>query len=216
MLSVKSFIFNPLQENTYILYNEQKDCVIVDAGNMEPNEDEQLFRYIDENKLKPVMLLSTHSHIDHVMGNAVLSKKYGAQLAASPLERKYFDKVWVYAAAFGLNFSDDRFMVPSIDLAHGDIVKVGDDELKVLLTPGHAPGHICFYDEKDGFVMTGDTLFYRGVGRWDLLGGKYEQLYNSLRDVLYQLPDDTIAYCGHGPQTRIGDEKRNNPEISLL
>lgn len=216
MLSVKSFTFNPLQENAYILYNERKECVIVDAGNMEPFEDELLFRYIDENALKPVMLLSTHSHIDHVMGNGVLANRYGIKLAASPLERKYFDKVWAYATAFGLDFSEDRFIVPSVDLADGEIVKVGDDELKVLLTPGHAPGHICFYDEKDGFVMTGDTLFYRGVGRWDLLGGNYEQLYNSLRKVLYQLPDDTIAYCGHGPQTRIGDEKRNNPEISLL
>lgn len=214
MLSVKSFIFNQLQENTYILYNENKDCVIVDAGNHLKYEDEQIIDYIDKNGLQPIMLLSTHSHIDHVMGNAVLAKRYGIRLAASPVERKYFEKVWIYAAAFGFDFTQEECLMPSIDLADGEIIKIGDDELKVLYTPGHAPGHVCFYDEKDGFILTGDTLFYRGVGRWDLIGGNYEQLEKSLREVIYKLPDDTIAYCGHGPNTRIGDEKRNNPEIN--
>ena len=213
MLSVKTFIFNQIQVNTYIVYNEKKECVIIDAGNLEPFEDAQILNYIDNNNLKPLMLLNTHSHIDHVMGNKVLAEKYKIELAAHPIEKPFYDKVWAYAAAFGINFTQDRCLTPNVDLNDGDIVKIGDDTLKVLLTPGHSPGHICFYDEIDGMVFSGDTLFYRGVGRWDLPGGNYTQLEKSLLNVLYKLPDDTIVYCGHGPQTRIGDEKRNNPYV---
>ena len=214
MLSVKTFIFNSIQVNTYVVYNENKECVIIDAGNLERFEDEQILNYIEKSGLKPLMLLNTHSHIDHVMGNKVIAEKYSIELAASPIEKPFYDKVWMFAAAFGINFTQDRCLTPTIDLVDGQIIKIGNDELKVLSTPGHAPGHVCFYDEKDGIVFTGDTLFYRGVGRWDLPGGNYNQLEKSLREVLYKLPDDTIAYCGHGSMTRIGDEKRNNPEIN--
>ncbi|MBQ6083932.1 MAG: MBL fold metallo-hydrolase [Bacteroidales bacterium] len=214
MLSVKTFIFNSIQVNTYVVYNENKECVIIDAGNLERFEDEQILNYIEKSGLKPLMLLNTHSHIDHVMGNKVIAEKYNIELAASPIEKPFYDKVWMFAAAFGINFTQDRCLTPTIDLVDGQIIKIGNDELKVLSTPGHAPGHVCFYDEKDGIVFTGDTLFYRGVGRWDLPGGNYNQLEKSLLNVLYKLPDNTIAYCGHGPQTRIGDEKRNNPEIN--
>ena len=214
MLSVKTFIFNPIQVNTYIVYNEKKECVIIDAGNFERFEDEQVLNYIDKNGLKPLMLLNTHSHIDHVMGNAVIANKYDIQLASHPIEKPLYDKVWMYAAAFGIDLTQDRFLSPTIELNDGDIVKIGDDELKVLFTPGHAPGHICFYDEKDGMVFSGDTLFYRGIGRCDLPGGNYYQIEKSLREVLYKLPDDTVVYCGHGSTTKIGDEKRNNPEVT--
>lgn len=209
MLSVKSFVFNPIQVNTYVVYNENKECVVIDAGNMERFEDEQIINYIDKNGLKPLMLLNTHSHIDHVMGNKTLADKYGIQLAASPVEKPFYDKVWAYASAFGLDFTQDRCLAPSIDLADGEIIKVGDDELKVLYTPGHAPGHVCYYDENGGVVFTGDTLFYRGIGRCDLPGGNYYEIEKSLREILYKLPDNTVVYCGHGPTTSIGDEKRN-------
>ena len=213
MLSVKTFIFNQIQVNTYIVYNENKECVIIDAGNIERFEDEQILNYIDKNGLKPLMLLNTHSHIDHVMGNKVLADKYHIELAASSVEKPFYDKVWAYAAAFGINFTQDRCLTPTKELNDGDVIKIGADELKVLFTPGHAPGHVCFYDEKDCMLFSGDTLFYRGVGRWDLPGGNYNQLEKSLLNVLYKLPDDTVVYCGHGPQTRLGDEKRNNPYI---
>lgn len=216
MLSVKTFIFNAIQVNTYIVYNENKECVIIDAGNYVKFEDEQLLSYIDRSGLKPIMLLNTHSHIDHVMGNKLLADRYKVELGAHPIEKSYYDKVWAYATAFGINFTQDNCQLPSIDLNEGDTVSIGQDKLKVLFTPGHAPGHICFYDEADGMVFSGDTLFRRGVGRWDLLGGNYSQLEQSLLNVLYKLPDDTLVYCGHGPTTRIGDEKRNNPEINSL
>lgn len=214
MLSVKTFIFNPIQVNTCVVYNENKECVIIDAGNLEPYEDQQILDYIDKSGLKLLMLLNTHSHIDHVMGNKVLAEKYHVELAASPVEKPYYDKVWAYAAAFGINFTQERCLMPTKDLNDGDIINIGDDKLKVLFTPGHAPGHVCFYDENDGIIFTGDTLFYRGIGRCDLIGGDYNAIEKSLREVLYKLPDDTIAYCGHGPQTRIGDEKRNNPYVT--
>lgn len=214
MLSVKTFIFNQIQVNTYVVYNENKECVIIDAGNQEPFEDAQILNYIDKNGLKPLMLLNTHSHIDHVMGNKVLADRYHVELASSAIEKPYYDKVWAYAAAFDINFTQDRCLVPSISLVDGEIIHIGDDEMKVLFTPGHSPGHICFYDEKDGIVFTGDTLFYRGIGRCDLPGGNYSTIEKSLREVLYKLPDDTMAYCGHGPQTRIGSEKRNNPFVT--
>lgn len=214
MFNVKSFVFNTLQENTYILSNENRECVIIDAGNFTEAENDEIINYIDNNKLIPKMLLSTHSHIDHVMGNSILHERYNIPLAACPVEREYYNKVWMYAEVFGIKFTQDMCIYPSIDLAEGEIIKIGGDELKVLYTPGHAKGHVSFYAEKEGFVLTGDTLFRRGIGRSDFPGGSYEQLENSLKNVLYKLPDDTIVYPGHGPTTEIGEEKRNNYYIT--
>ncbi len=214
MLKVKTFVFNSLRENTYIIYDESLECIIVDAGNHTTAENDEILGYISDMKLVPKMLLSTHSHIDHVLGNTVLSKTFGIPLAACPVEREYYNKVWMYAEVFGIKFTQDMCIYPSIDLAEGEIVKIGADELKVLYTPGHAKGHVSFYAESDGFVLTGDTLFRRGVGRSDFPGGSYEQLENSLKNVLYKLPDDTIVYPGHGPTTTIGEEKRNNYYIT--
>ena len=120
MLSVKTFIFNPIQVNTYIVYNENKECVIIDAGNYVKFEDEQLLSYIDRSGLKPIMLLNTHSHIDHVMGNKLLADRYKVELGAHPIEKSYYDKVWAYATAFGINFTQDNCQLPSIDLNEGD------------------------------------------------------------------------------------------------
>ena len=215
MIKVKTFVFNNLEENTYVLFTESKKCVIIDAGNHLKHEDEQIMNFIDENGLVPEMLLSTHAHIDHVMGNASLSKRYNIPLAAYPVEKEYYDNVWRYAENFGIRFTEDMCIYPSIDLHDGEIIRIGDDTLKVLYTPGHAKWHVSFYDEKDGFVFTGDTLFRRSIGRTDFPGGSYEEIENSLRNVLYQLPDGTVVFPGHGPQTRIGDEKRNNYYITL-
>lgn len=214
MLKVKTFVFNSLRENTYIIYDESLECVIVDAGNHTTAENDEILGYISDMKLVPKMLLSTHSHIDHVMGNSILHERYSIPLAACPVEREYYNKVWMYAEVFGIRFTQDMCIYPSIDLAEGEEIKVGAGELKVLYTPGHAKGHVSFYAENDGFVLTGDTLFRRGVGRSDFPGGSYEQLENSLKNVLYKLPDDTIVYPGHGPTTTIGEEKRNNYYIT--
>lgn len=214
MLKIKYFEFNPICVNTYVIYNESKQCIIVDAGNYNSVEDHILFEYIDYNQLKPIMILNTHGHIDHILGNAAVANKYHISLASHPDGRIYYDKVWMYAGAFGLNYDKESTIYPSIDLYDNQIINIGEDKLKVIFTPGHAKGSCCFYDEADGFVLTGDTLFYRSIGRTDLPGGSYKELVASIKNKLYRLPKNTICYCGHGPATIIGDEKRCNSEVT--
>lgn len=214
MLKIKRFEFNPICVNTYVIYNESKQCIIVDAGNYNSIEDKILFEYIDNNQLKPIMILNTHGHIDHILGNAAVVNKYHISLASHPDGEGYYNKVWMYAAAFGLNYDKKNTIYPSIDLYDNQIINIGKDKLKVIFTPGHAKGSCCFYDEVDAFVLTGDTLFYHSVGRTDLPGGNYKELVTSIQEKLYCLPKNTICYCGHGPATTIGDEKKCNSEIT--
>lgn len=214
MLKIKSFVFNPISVNTYVLYNENKQCVIVDAGNSSPKEDEEIFSYIDKNKLVPLMVLDTHGHIDHIVGNASLCRRYNIPVAAHHDGKTYYDRVWMYAAAFGWDYDNDSTVFPSIDLHDGMNINIGDDVLTVLFTPGHAKGSVCFYCEAGGFVFTGDTLFLRSIGRTDLPGGNYYEIKESIQKKLYKLPDATVCFCGHGPETTIGDEKRLNSEIT--
>lgn len=215
MLNIKVFVFNGLGVNTFVLYNEKGQSVIVDAGNSNKEEDELIFKFIDDNHLTPLMLLSTHLHIDHVMGNYSLSKRYGIPLAAYPVDKEYIVGVWKYAGVFGLDYDENACVFPEIELKDDEIIGIGEDKIRVIYTPGHALGHVCFYDEADGFILTGDTLFYRGVGRYDFPGGSYKELKNSLRNRLYQLPDDIVCYPGHGRSTTIGDEKLYNNVISM-
>lgn len=214
MLYIKNLVFNPISVNTYIIYNESKDCVIIDAGNCNLREDNLLFDFIEKHQLKPIMILSTHAHIDHILGNFSTAKKYGIPLAAHRDGNEYFKTAFAYASAFGINYDANNTVFPSIELFDNQIINIGDDELRVIHTPGHAKGSCCFYCEKQNFVITGDTLFCRGVGRTDLPGGSYEELVDSIRERLYKLPNETVCYCGHGPETTIGDEKRNNYEIT--
>ena len=134
MLSVKAFVCNELQENTYVVYNESKNCVIIDAGNHLKEEDEYIIGFIDRNGLKPIMLLNTHSHIDHMMGNAVFAKRYGIPLASHPIEKPFYAKVWMYAAAFGIDLTQDRHLTPTVDLNDGDIIKIGEDDLDMSVS----------------------------------------------------------------------------------
>lgn len=213
MLFIKNFVFNPISVNTYVIYNESNDCVIVDAGNCKINEDNILFDFIDKKQLKPLMILNTHAHIDHILGNYSTSKKYQIPLASHPDGLDYFKTAYAYAGAFGINYDDDNTVFPTIELFDKQIINIGEDELQVIHTPGHAKGCCCFYNKRQGFLITGDTLFCRGVGRTDLPGGSYSELVDSIRNKLYKLPKDTICFCGHGPETTIGDEKRNNYDI---
>ena len=214
MLDIKCFVFNSISVNTFVIYNESGECVIVDPGNCNMREDTRLFDFIDDNNLKPLMILNTHAHIDHILGNYSTAKKYDIPLAAHPDGKEYYKTAYAYAAAFGMDYNEEETLYPSIDLYDGQLIKIGDDVLEVLFTPGHAKGSCCFYCERQAFVITGDTLFCRGVGRTDLPGGSYEELVDSIRKRLYQLPNETVCYCGHGPETTIGDEKRNNYEIT--
>lgn len=207
MLKIKCFVFNPISVNTYVIYNESKECVIIDAGNSNINEDNTLFSFIDNNNLKPTMLINTHGHIDHILGNSSTSKKYQIPLAAHLDGIEYYKKAYAYASAFGMSYNEEDTVYPTINLRDGDIINIGDDELEVLYTPGHAEGSCCLYCEKQGFVVTGDTLFCRGIGRTDLPGGSYRTIIKSIENKLFTLPNETICLCGHGPETTIGEEK---------
>ena len=154
------------------------------------------------------MILNTHGHIDHILGNRSVADKYQIPLAAHPDGNEYYKTAFAYASAFGMNYNADETLYPSADLYDNQILKIGDDELKVIFTPGHAKGSCCFYCEKQAFVVTGDTLFCRGIGRTDLPGGSYGELANSIKNKLFKLPKETVCFCGHGPETTIGDEMR--------
>lgn len=213
MLYIKNFVFNPISVNTYVIYNESKDCVIVDAGNCNVGEDNDIFDFIERNQLKPLMNLNTHGHFDHILGNYSVAQKYQIPLAAHPEGKEYYKAASAYAGAFGMRYDANNTVYPSVDLFDGQIINIGDDELKVIHTPGHAKGSCCFYCERQNFVVTGDTLFRRGIGRTDLPGGSYKEIADSIREKLYKLPEETVCYCGHGPETTIGEEMRLNPEL---
>ncbi|MFT3908792.1 MAG: MBL fold metallo-hydrolase [Ferruginibacter sp.] len=209
MLKIKSFEFSPIQENTYILYNDLNECAIIDPGCYFDDEKDELAAFITEMDLKPVMLLNTHCHLDHVFGNKFIAEKYNLKLQIHPGEKLVLD----YAPISGLtyNMPFDNYQGDLILLKEGDTIKLGTDELKILLTPGHSPGSLSFYCEKDKFVISGDALFYRSIGRTDLPGGDHETLLKNIREKLFTLPNETKVYSGHGPVTMIGDEKKFNP-----
>ncbi len=212
MLKIKSFIFSPIQENTYLLYNEFNDCIIIDPGCYFSYEKDELAAFITQSALKPRMLLNTHCHLDHVFGNKFIAEKYDLTLQLHQKEKKLLD----YAPTSGLIYDMpfDNYSGTYIYLKEGEILKMGTDELLVIEAPGHSPGHICFYCAKQNFIISGDVLFNRSIGRTDLPGGDHQGLIRNIREKLFVLPDETVVYSGHGPQTTIGEEKKYNPFLS--
>lgn len=209
MFQVKSFVFSPIHENTYVLYNESVDCIIIDPGCYFEEEKNELKDFLENKGLKPLFLLNTHCHLDHVFGNKFVAETYGLKLHLHELEQA----VLAFAPASGLmwNMPFDNYVGEFVFLKEGDSIKVGNDELKVIEAPGHSPGHVCFYCEKQHFIIGGDVLFRGSIGRTDLPGGSFETLIKSIRTRLFVLPDETVVYNGHGEPTSTGEEKRHNP-----
>lgn len=214
MLSVQKFTFNPIQENTYILFAENGDCCIIDPGCYYKHEQEALSHFITSNNLNPVYLLNTHCHLDHVFGNKYVSEKWKLPLYLHEIEKLVLSFAPKSADMYGLPF--DNYTGEMKWLKAGEIITIDGNELKVLFTPGHSPGSVSFYDEKDGFVICGDVLFSGSIGRTDLPGGSFDVLEHSIKTQLYTLPDTTKVYSGHGGGTSIGHEKRNNPYVNVL
>lgn len=212
MLKITPFIFNPVQENTYLLHNEFKQCIIIDPGCYFDEEREVITNYIAQNDLKPTMLLNTHCHLDHVFGNKFISETYQLTLQLHEKEKM----VLAYAPTSGLmyNLPFDNYTGQFIVLKEGDKLLLGEDELLVIEAPGHSPGSICFYCARQNFVIGGDVLFRGGIGRTDLPMGDHEALLNNIKNKLLVLPGETIVYSGHGPATTIGEEKISNPFLS--
>jgi len=213
MISIKRFSFNPYQVNTYILFDETRECVIIDPGMDNEHENKVFLDFISENNLKPVKLLNTHAHIDHILANDYVAKTFDLKLFSHADSVQFMEGALVYASTFGLQMS----AVKEIDefFTDGQIVEFGNSTIKVLDTPGHADGSICFYGEEDKFVITGDVLFRESIGRTDLKTGNYDLLQKSIWEKLFTLPDDTTAYPGHGPETQIGFEKTHNPYVAI-
>jgi hydroxyacylglutathione hydrolase len=213
MLSVKSFTFSPVQENTYILYNEKGDCCIIDPGCYFPKERDELKTGIEKTNLNPVLLLNTHCHLDHVFGNKFVYDTWALPLHMHELEKPVLDFAPQAGNMWQLPF--DNYDGPLVYLKEGEKIKIGDDELEIRLAPGHSPGSVAFYSAADGFVIGGDVLFRESIGRTDLPGGNYETLVQSIHTQFFTLPDETKVYSGHGHATTIGYEKRNNPFVKL-
>ncbi len=209
MLQVKSFVFSPIEENTYLLYNESKSCAIIDPGCYLDNEKYVLEAFIMQNELNPIRLLNTHCHLDHVFGNKFVAENYGLTLELHEKEKLVLE--FAPVSGLGYNMPFDNYQGELIFLNEGDKITMGDDELEVLFTPGHSPGSICFYCRKQDFIVSGDVLFQNSIGRTDLPGGNHQALLNNIRQKLFTLPDQTIVYSGHGPATTIGAEKKYNP-----
>lgn len=210
MLKLEQFVFNPFAENTYVVYDDNtKECVIIDPGCSNAGEENGLFGFIDSHRLKPLMVISTHGHIDHIVGNAAVKKRYGIPVAAHPEVKQDYAHAKQQATWFGL-LSEGSFDLPDRDLEDGEIIKVGESTLEVICTPGHAQGSISLYAEIEGWVFTGDALFCRSIGRTDFSGGSFEQLRTSIKERLFCLPDDTEVFSGHGESTTIFDEQRFN------
>lgn len=213
MLSLKSFTFNPVQENTYVLYNENKECCIIDPGCYFSEEQQQLKAEIEKSGLKPVLLLNTHCHLDHIFGNKFVHETWGLELHIHEKEKPVLDRGPESGLRWQLPF--ENYQGPLNYIKEGTNIKLGNEELEVLFTPGHSPGSVSFYYEAGGFVIGGDVLFNGSIGRTDLPGGDYDTLINSIQTKLFTLPDDTKVYSGHGTMTTVGLEKMNNPFVKL-
>jgi glyoxylase-like metal-dependent hydrolase (beta-lactamase superfamily II) len=209
MFQLQTFEFSPIQENTYLLYNELNDCIIIDPGCYFEEEREMLTTFIQSKNLNPVLLMNTHCHLDHVFGNKYVAEKYGLIPHIHPLEKKLLE----YAPTSGLiyNMPFDNYTGELAFIDEGSILKTGEDELEAIFTPGHSPGSLSFYCKKQSFIISGDVLFQRSVGRTDLPGGNHATLIRSIQEKLMILPDETVVYSGHGPSTTVIAEKIGNP-----
>ncbi|MEP7373528.1 MAG: MBL fold metallo-hydrolase [Chitinophagaceae bacterium] len=213
MLSLKSFTFSPIQENTYVLYNEKKECCIIDPGCYFAEERAVLKDYIEKAGLKPVLLLNTHCHLDHIFGNKFVHETWNLTLHIHEKEKPVLERAPIAGKTWQLPF--DNYEGELALIKEGETIKVGDEELEIRFTPGHSPGSVIFYHEAGRFVIGGDVLFNGSIGRTDLPGGDYDTLINSIQTQLFTLPDETKVYSGHGSLTTIGFEKMNNPYVKL-
>ena len=209
-MNIKSFTFNTFQENTYILFDETKECIIIDPGCYSNNEQITLSKFISSKDLMPVKLINTHCHIDHILGNKFVSTKWNLDLFINKLDLEILKGATSIAKMYGFEHYDTS-PVPKHFLQHGEIICFGNTKLEILSTPGHAPGHICLYNKEADILIAGDLIFKGSVGRTDLPGGNHKILMESIEFILKRLPEKTQVYCGHGPSTSLEFEKDNNP-----
>lgn len=212
MLQIKAFTFNPVQENTYLLFNDYSEVIIIDPGCYFDEEKEELKNFIDKNNLIPKILINTHCHLDHVFGNKFVAEEYKLTLHLHEKEEDLLKLAPSSGLMFNLPF--DNYEGELIFLKEGDEITLRNDKLKIIEVPGHSPGSICFYCEEQKFIIGGDVLFNNSIGRTDLPGGSHEDLLRNIKEKLFTLPDDVKVYPGHGVETTIGNEKKFNPFLN--
>ena len=203
------YTFNDFSENSYVLYDDTKECVIIDPGCNSFEEEARLGHFIESNQLKPVRLLNTHCHIDHVLGNLFVSKAFGLKLEIHKGEIPVLEYVPQMSSMYGIPYKGSPelglFIEPGVD------INFGNTNLKVLFTPGHSPASVSFYNAEQKILIAGDVLFEGSIGRTDLPGGNFETLIQSIKEQYYPLGDDVQVFPGHGASTNIGAEKASNP-----
>lgn len=211
MYNIKQFTFSPIEENTYLLYNENKNALLIDPGCYSIAEKNTLKRFLDDNQLNLKMLLNTHCHLDHVFGNKWVNETYNLK----PIIHKDEEPMLRYAAMAGEKWSlpFDNYEGAVEYINEGDLINLDEDQLEVILAPGHSPGHVCFYSKAQNFIIGGDVLFYESIGRTDFPMCSHEDLIRNIKEKIFILPEETIVYPGHGRPTTVGHEKQYNPFI---
>lgn len=212
MLKIEKFVVNPLQENSWVVSDETGECVFIDPGFYYDDEFDEIRDYILSHNLNPVKILNTHCHFDHLMGVGFVRKEFGIPFYAHPDDNFWVEKAVEQARMFG-------FEMPPVEPADGffndnDQVCFGNSVLEIIHVPGHSPGHVAFYHAESASLLAGDVLFYGSIGRTDLPGGHYQTLISAIKNRLFVLPAETKVYCGHGPETTLGFEMRNNPFLT--
>lgn len=209
MIKLHNFTFNPFQENTYILSDDTKECVIIDPGCWDQNELNELSAYINNNDLEPKLVLNTHCHIDHILGNKAVCDAFGIELYIPEGEMQLLERGEQMAQTFGLSY--DGSPDPTAWIVEGENIRFGNSELEVIACSGHSPAHIVLYDRTGKMMVGGDVLFLESIGRTDLPGGDHDTLIRNIKEKLFVLDEDIEVHPGHGPTTTIGHEKRSNP-----
>lgn len=212
MIKLEVFVFNPFQENTFLLSDESGKCIVVDPGMYDPRENKQISEFIEARKLIPEAIVNTHCHVDHVLGCRYLMDQYTIPFCFHEDEQEMLDRAPELGAIFGLKVDKlpeaDRYLVA------GEKFQFGNSELQLIHVPGHSKGSLALYSESDKFVITGDALFNGSIGRTDLPGGDYNTLIESIWNNLMILPRDVKVYPGHGPSSTIGYEHDTNPFLN--
>ncbi len=212
MIKIEKFVVNPLQENTFILSDETGECIIIDPGFYYDDEYTEIREYISANNLKPLKITNTHCHFDHIMGVEFTRNEFNIPFYAHRDDIFWVERVVQQGQMFGFELE----AVSPVDgfFKENEPIKFGNSVLEVVHLPGHSPGHVVFYNKENSFLIAGDVLFYGSIGRTDLPGGDYKTLISGIKNKLFNLPDNTRVYCGHGPETTIGFEKRTNPFLT--
>jgi len=213
MISIKTFVFNPFSENTYVVYDDTRQAIVIDPGCYEAQERNELDEFIRSHHLIVSLLVNTHCHIDHVLGNDYVKTKYNVPFLVHKMEEPLLRAVKAYAPNYG--FSGYKETLPDKFIDENDEVTFGNSQFDVLFLPGHSPGHIGLYNADQKILISGDVLFEGSIGRTDLPGGDMDTLIDSIQQKLFILPDDVTVYCGHGNTTKIGEEKVSNPFCAL-